>query len=192
MRLTAQDDFFLWELRQSFKNKISPSHIKRRQCGWKINGRIWLIKHSFNTWLQTAYAPPRLRLYRKCRPINQSRQSDYPVRQSPIRFAHKHRLRGLHPHKDKYWETVFNWTSCFKSATSPSILKTDSVTIKVRSNFPTFFQADFSNVHNHYDDNGKRTPAQTDAVNHTGVNEFICQNQTFVVVKAGKIPRLAW
>lgn len=25
----------------------------------------------------------------------------------------------------------------------------------------------------------KRTPAQTDAVNHTGVNEFICQNQTF-------------
>lgn len=49
----------------------------------------------------------------------------------------------------------------------------------MRSNFPTFFQADFSNVHNHYDDNGKRTPAQTDAVNHTGVNEFICQNQTF-------------
>lgn len=25
----------------------------------------------------------------------------------------------------------------------------------------------------------KRTPAQTDAVNHTGVNKFICQNQTF-------------
>ncbi|SUA20198.1 Uncharacterised protein [Neisseria gonorrhoeae] len=111
--------------------------------------------------MQTAYAPPRLRLYRKCRPINQSRQSDYPVRQSPIRLPINTDCVGFIHIKISIGKLFFNWTSCFKSATSPSILKTDSVTIKVRSNFPTFFQADFSNVHNHYDDNGKT---------HTGSN----------------------
>lgn len=110
----------------------------------------------------------------------------------PNCFAHKHRLRGLHPHKDKYWETVFNWTSCFKSATSPSILKTDSVTIKVRSNFPTFFKQIFQmfiiimtiteNAHRL-----KRMPSIILA--WTNLSAKI---KLFVVVKAGKIPRLAW